>query len=259
MSRAGPSRRRLFDAATREFAARGFAGGSVDRIAAAARLNKAMIYYHFGSKRRLYAEILRDMFHAVGERVRQVEASAALPPEKIRQFVAAIALEADARPHFPPIWFREIADGGRHLDAATIRQVAGIVMTLRRIIESGIHAGTFTRVDPLLVHGAIVGPLLLFFASRPLRERLAAAGVSGARFGPDEVVAHVQRVALHSLRGWGGEGAEVAPLAAHVDRRPVPDHSTAIGRRARRRDDREPRIVKRPRREQAARAKGRGR
>ncbi|HXW08421.1 MAG TPA: TetR family transcriptional regulator, partial [Vicinamibacterales bacterium] len=41
------SRHRLLDAAAAEFAAHGFAGASVDRIAAAAGLNKAMIYYHF--------------------------------------------------------------------------------------------------------------------------------------------------------------------------------------------------------------------
>src|SRR5688500_11835946 len=104
------SRERLFAAAAAEFAARGFAGANVDRIARAAHVNKAMIYYHFGSKAALYREILGDMLRAVGERVRAVAASAATPEEKLRQFVAAIADAAEARPHFPPIWFREVAD-----------------------------------------------------------------------------------------------------------------------------------------------------
>ncbi len=80
-----PSRERLFAAAAREFAARGFAGASVDRIATAARLNKAMIYYHFGSKANLYREILRDMFGAVGTRIRDVAASQLTASDKIRQ------------------------------------------------------------------------------------------------------------------------------------------------------------------------------
>src|SRR5262245_10319307 len=111
------SRERLFAAATREFAARGFAGASVDRIAAAARLNKAMIYYHFKSKAELYRDILREMFAAVGARVAAVAGSSASPEDKLRAFVDAFATEAEARPHFPPIWFREIAEGGPHLDA----------------------------------------------------------------------------------------------------------------------------------------------
>jgi len=201
------SRRTIFDAAAREFAVHGFGGTSVDRIAAAARLNKAMIYYHFGSKARLYSEILRDMFAAVGSRVRQVESSAATPEEKIRRFVETIALEAEARPHFPPIWFREIADSGIHLDRDTIREVAAILTMLAGFVDAGVRSGDFRPVDPLLVHGGIVGPLLLFFASRPLRERMARAGISGAaQYQREQVVQHVQDVTISVLRGLGAAG-----------------------------------------------------
>ena len=89
-----PSRDRLFAAAATAFAAHGFAGTSVDRIADAARLNKAMIYYHFGSKAGLYREILRDMFAAVGARARTVAASDLAPSDKIRVFVDTFAAEA---------------------------------------------------------------------------------------------------------------------------------------------------------------------
>src|SRR6266511_1960708 len=101
------SRDRVFAAAAAEFAARGYAGANVDRIARAARLNKAMIYYHFKSKAALYREILRDMFGAVGAAVADVETSADTPQNKIRRYVEAIAAAAEARPHFPPIWIRE--------------------------------------------------------------------------------------------------------------------------------------------------------
>ena len=206
VARRGPasdaSRDRIFAAAAKEFAARGFAGGSVDRIALAARLNKAMIYYHFRSQAALYAEILRDMFGAVRVRVHDVAASTAAPEEKIRQFVEAIAAAAEARPHFPPIWFREIADGATHLDDATVRDIAGIVKTLAAIITEGVSAGRFHTVNPLLVHGGIVGPLLLFFVSAPLRRRIERGGVRGAStFARDEVVTHVQQVTLGVLEG----------------------------------------------------------
>jgi AcrR family transcriptional regulator len=51
---AAETRRRLLDAATEEFAARGIAGARVDRIAAAAGCNKALIYVYFGSKDELF-------------------------------------------------------------------------------------------------------------------------------------------------------------------------------------------------------------
>jgi AcrR family transcriptional regulator len=195
------TRDRLFAAAAAEFAAHGFAGASIDRIAAAAKLNKAMIYYHFASKAHLYGEILRDMFGAVGERVRQAAASNASPEDKVRQFVVAIATEAEGRPHFPPIWFREIAEGGAHLDTATLRHVAAVVGALRQIIDDGVRAGRFRRVNPFLVHAGIVGPLLLYFASQRLRKRLQKAGVPAGELTRDEVLAHIQGLALATLEG----------------------------------------------------------
>ena len=196
------SRPRIFAAAAREFAAHGFAGANVDRIARAARLNKAMIYYHFKSKADLYREILRDMFQSAAVRVNAVADSSMTPEDKIRGFVESIALEAEARPHFPPIWFREIADGGSHLDPATLSHIAGIVKRLGEIIREGVDAGRFQPVNLLLLHGGIVGPMLLYFASGGLRLRIDRSGVSGAAaFGRDEVVAHIQRVALNTLQG----------------------------------------------------------
>ena len=87
----GGSKARVVTAAAAEFAARGYAGANMDRVARAARLNKAMIYYHFGSKAALYRAILVDMFDDVGRRVRDVAAADAAPDAKIRGFVEAIA------------------------------------------------------------------------------------------------------------------------------------------------------------------------
>ncbi len=200
--RSAASRRRLVKAAAAEFAARGFAGANVDRIARAARVNKAMIYYHFTSKAALYREILRDMFEAVAVRVEEASRMDSHADVKVRAFVEAIAIEAEARPHFPPIWFREIAENGTHLDAATIVHIRKVITALGRILHEGIESGRFRAVNPILVHAGVVGPLLLYFASAQLRRRLATAGVPGAAMvSRNEVVAHVQHLALMALQG----------------------------------------------------------
>jgi AcrR family transcriptional regulator len=162
-----------------------------------------MIYYHFRSKAALYRAVLGDMFHAIALRVAAIAGSSDAPEEKIRQFVSAIAAEAEARPHFPPIWFREIAEGGAHVDAAILREVAGILQKLVTIVDDGVRRGRFQPVNPLLLHAGIVGPILLFFASEPLRARIGRAGrLRGVtNIKADEAVAHVQRVALGILEG----------------------------------------------------------
>ena len=196
------SRDKVFAAAAAEFAARGYAGASVDRIARAARLNKAMIYYHFTSKAALYREILRDMFGAVGVRVAAVAASDASPEDKVRAYIAAIAREAEARPHFPPIWLREIAEGAAHVDAVTLGYVREVLGALGAIIGEGVRAGRFQPAHPLLVQGGIIAPLMFFLATAPLRRKIARAGVEGIpAISRDTVVAHIQRLTLAQLEG----------------------------------------------------------
>src|SRR4029078_10546914 len=141
--RSAASRARLLTSAAAEFAARGFAGASVDRIAPAARVNKAMIYYHFSSKAALYREILRDLFDPVARRVADAARASSDPGEKVRAFVEAIAIEAEARPHFPPIWFREIAENGAHLDGATVGHMSRILGALNGILREGAETGRF--------------------------------------------------------------------------------------------------------------------
>src|SRR3954468_10870228 len=160
--RAPASRRALLDAAAAEFAARGYAGANVDRIARRAGVNKAMIYYHFRSKAALYREILHDMLDAVAGRVRAIAASAAPPDDKIRAYVEAIASEGEARPHFPPMWLREIAEGGGHVDAGALRYVREVLASLTAILDEGRRRGRFKPANVLLIHGSIIAPLMFF-------------------------------------------------------------------------------------------------
>jgi len=78
---AGPPQRRkqpakrqaIIDAAQREFLTQGFAGSSVDAVAAAAGVSKQTIYNHFGDKEQLFRAVVRAVqsdfasdFHEAG-------------------------------------------------------------------------------------------------------------------------------------------------------------------------------------------------
>ena len=109
----GDSRPAIFQAAAHEFAQRGYDAAGVDRIAAKARVNKAMLYYHYGSKQGLYVEVLRDMFRAVGARTRAIADGPGPAETKLDAWIVTIVEEAAARPWFPPIMLRELASGAR--------------------------------------------------------------------------------------------------------------------------------------------------
>ncbi|HEX5475707.1 MAG TPA: TetR/AcrR family transcriptional regulator [Vicinamibacterales bacterium] len=196
------SRSRIFAAAAAEFAARGYAGASVDRIARAARLNKAMIYYHFRSKAALYRAILRDTFDAIGERARAVAAAPLAPDAKVRAYIELFVQAADARPHFAPIWLREVTDGATHVDRDTLAYAGHVLGTLAGILREGERAGRFRPVSPALVQMSIVAPLMLFLVTGPMRRKLDRAGGRGAAaLTRAQVVAHIERVTLAVLEG----------------------------------------------------------
>jgi AcrR family transcriptional regulator len=55
------TRRRIFDAAAREFARHGIAGARIDRIARSARANKQSIYAYFGGKQDLFDHVVTEL------------------------------------------------------------------------------------------------------------------------------------------------------------------------------------------------------
>src|SRR5262245_5953661 len=68
---------RLIAAATELFAARGFHATTVRDIAGRARVNVASGNYHYGSKKALYVEVLRDQFAGIRSMLRRRGASVA--------------------------------------------------------------------------------------------------------------------------------------------------------------------------------------
>jgi TetR/AcrR family transcriptional regulator len=189
------SRRAILEAAAAEFATRGFAGAGVDRIARRAGVNKAMIYYHFRGKAHLHDEIVRDMFTAVRSRTATVAASRLAPSEKIDGFVDAVVAEARLRPHLPPIMMREAAEGGRHLNPDILRIMLGIFANLRAILAEGQTTRAFTRVDPVLMHFTLVGPIVMYLASAPFRS--AIGQLRSTRLARAEVAALSRHLTAH--------------------------------------------------------------
>jgi len=67
------TKQKILDSALEEFGEYGFDGARVDRVAKAAGVNKAMLYYYFSSKENLFREVVRNHFlpkiHRLGEAI----------------------------------------------------------------------------------------------------------------------------------------------------------------------------------------------
>ncbi len=215
MKRPPDSREAILAAAVAEFALHGFRGATVDAIARRARLNKAMIYYHFDDKLALYLEILRGVFTAVRDRSAAIVASTLPPPQKLVAFIDAFEAEADKRPYLPRLMMLEIADGARHLDPPTLRVMLGIFQNLRAILEEGRAAGAFRPVNPVVTYFSIVGPMMFFRAAAPVRALVSRLDIE-EDFGMDTAAfsKHLKEAALQTLAPSVGAPAGAARLRA---------------------------------------------
>ena len=194
------SRARILAAATAEFALRGFAATTVDRIAAHARFNKAMIYYHFASKQGLYRAVLRDIFTTMGDHLVRIADEPLPPDQKLDRFVATFVSQGTAHPELAPIILREVAEGGRRLDEETYALMVRVVRTMTGIVEDGRAAGQFADVDPILLYLTTVWPIMVYLATTPIRSAIArVARFDASRLDPARFIAHLQHVNRRTL------------------------------------------------------------
>jgi len=198
------TRSRILAAASDEFGTHGFAATTVDRIARRARVNKAMIYYHFPNKRALYTCIIRDVFAPIGERVRDAMSEDAPPARKLDRLIEALVRSVDQSTHFLPIFLREIADGGAHLGPEELGLIAGIFGSVRSVIGEGAEQKLFQPVHPALAHFTIIAPLVMFRAAAPVRARIKAVRhVDIPEADSDTLVKHLQMVTQRMLARTG--------------------------------------------------------
>ena len=194
------TRPRILAAAADEFGARGFAATTVDRFARRARVNKAMIYYHFPNKRALYATIIRDHFTPIAERLAAIAAQPAPPPVQLDRLIETLVEAIDDSKPFLPIFLREIADGAVHLGPPELALVGGLFSTVRSVIAQGTASKVFQPVHPGLAHFSLIAPVIMFRATAPVRARIKAAhGIDIPDADQAMVVKHLQMVARRML------------------------------------------------------------
>jgi TetR/AcrR family transcriptional regulator len=164
------SRQKVYDAALEEFARHGLAGARVDRIAQMANVNKAMIYYHFGSKEKLY----RAMFE---EGLRQASSgmlARITAGEDIESILLAISktqhnlFASDKR--YAAVYLHEAAAGGKHLKAALRRILSrgGFPRKLKKMIEEGKRARDFRDIDSTQAMLSFIGMNMFYILLAPI-------------------------------------------------------------------------------------------
>lgn len=190
------------------FAERGYEGATVGLIARRARVNPAMISYHFGGKKKLYHAILNETFSRAVAPVREIRESGQSAEDRLRAFIEVFHTIVLARPSFPMLIVREAISGGKHLDRKMLPRFLDIFQLVREIVEQGMKEGRFRTVQPALTHIGLIGSLVFFFATGSFRDRIVRElGVPAGTFDPAAFVRHTEELILRGLSA----GAPAAP------------------------------------------------
>jgi len=166
----------ILDAASTEFAERGFSGARVDEIAARAGVNKAMLYYRVGDKQTLYNAVLMRNFDRVSSALESAVTTRGSARDRLEAVVAALVGMVRQYPDHPRIVLREIASGAVHLPSEVLARMLEVVNVVRGLLAEGIAAGEFRPLDPVLAHLTIVGSVVFLNATAPIRNRAAELG-----------------------------------------------------------------------------------
>ncbi|MEU2347105.1 TetR/AcrR family transcriptional regulator [Modestobacter sp. NPDC049651] len=157
-------RARVIRAAGQVFAERGFAGATIDQVAAAAGFTKGAVYSNFGSKDDLFLALMQA---EVTTRVAAVERSLAATTD-LPDALAAVGAELSRRDPtwqllFLEFWQRAVRDPAvREAFVASRRDLrARIAVVVDRFLaehpaRTGWNAGTLTLVLVSLTHGLAI-------------------------------------------------------------------------------------------------------
>jgi AcrR family transcriptional regulator len=194
---------RILKAATKEFSVAGFAGARVDEIAKSAGVNKATLYYHIGDKQALYAQVVHHLFGNAVEQFNRNVTGAQSPEDKMKLFIQTIAGIVDQHPELAAIMLWEQASGGKHFPEMVAPDLARILGILTEILDDGVRSEVFVETVPLILHMMIMGSVVFFKMTSPIRARFAplvpplqkmSRNVSG------EVAAEIEKLILNALK-----------------------------------------------------------
>ena len=230
--RSAETRARILDAALKEFGANGLAGARTEQIAAAAGVNKALLYYYFESKEKLYLAAFEMAAGQVRDQSLAVLQREASPGERVvrtalghfdrlmtqRQFQKPDAAGDDAS---APRRRGRAAAAGEERARAAARDV-------RELVREGIASGELIDVDWLQIPLVAMGANVFYFLSAPVW-RLAMAPFEP--FAQDALRA--RRVALVQFLGQAlfidrQRGAEISRRV--LADTPMPEADASIRR-----------------------------
>ena len=159
------TREKLFAEARRQFAARGFSGASIASIAGELGLTKQTLLHHFGSKEKLYAEVLADLAQALELRVAATSA-AELAPLKRFEALMLESLRSEIGEQ-TQIVVRELLDNRERAPSAAHWHLQKYLETMTDLLRAVPGRESVSKAEAFAFLYQVLGAVSYFRISQP--------------------------------------------------------------------------------------------
>lgn len=167
--RTADTRESILQAAVKVFAERGLGGGRIGLISRTARSNERMIYYYFGSKEKLFIEVLEKVYRDMWKAESALDLDLADPAGALTQIVRFTMDHYLAHPEMLALLNNENLHKGRYVSKSkTMKELSSPALDLMgRICRRGIEQGVFRKgVSPLHVYLSILALNYFYVSNR---------------------------------------------------------------------------------------------
>lgn len=164
-----PVKRNILEVALAEFARYGLEGTRIESIAAGTHTSKRMIYYHFGSKEGLYAEVLEYAYRVVRKDEDMVPLWSLPPMEALVRYITDAFNSFSQHPDFIRLSQQESLQGLRFLkqSPAIMQMNRASLALLEDIVRRGKADGIMrTDIEPIHVYMNYIGLCHYHISSR---------------------------------------------------------------------------------------------
>lgn len=167
-------RTRILDAAEHAFAESGLAGARVAAIAREAGVNKAMLYYYFGSKASLYQAVFERVLDQVADIAHTaLDPAADDPLVQVGAFMDGYAQVLQAHPRFVPIMVREVLSGGEQVLPTLRSRIGALLPTVAGSLQQAQRSGQINPDVVFPIAGPVlISPLVFFAIAQPVLSML---------------------------------------------------------------------------------------
>jgi AcrR family transcriptional regulator len=140
-----PTRGNILRAALETFAKEGFAGGRIDKISKAARSTDRMIYYYFGSKERLFVDVLETVYRELGEAEAALDLSGLDPRQSLRAIIRFTWNYYLEHPEMLTLLNNENLHSGRHVTRSKrVKELSSPLLSiLSNVLATGARSKEF--------------------------------------------------------------------------------------------------------------------